>query len=184
MAIKLSQDERESLERFVRPRKPTRRQKAQALLGLAAGDSSETVALRVGISKDLVTELAAQFSERGLAGVGLEKKPEVVVTLVRAGFAAQRFRLPEGSTLEDLIHRSGASRSRQTITVNGTIPEKSLPLRNGALVIFVPAPGNAAGGEHRHSAVPSLRDDDLFEQYRDILKARRESRAREEGGAE
>lgn len=184
MAIKLSQDERESLERFVRPYRPTKRQKAQALLGLAAGDSSETVAMRVGIPKDLVIELATRFSERGLAGVGLEKKPEVVVTLVRPGVDAQKLRLPEGSTLEDLIDRSGASKARQTITVNGIIPERSLPLRNGAVVIFVSTPGNAAGGEHLPSGVPSLRDDGLFEQYRDILKARRKSRAREEGSAE
>jgi hypothetical protein len=184
MTIKLSQDERASLEQFVRPYKPTKRQKAQALLGLAAGESPETVAMRVGISKDFVTELATRFAERGLAGVGLGKKPEVVVTLIRPGVGSQKFRLPEGSTLEDLIRRSGASTKTQTVSVDGIIPERPLPLHNGAVVVIASAPKNAAGGEHPHSAVPSLRDDDLFEQYRDILKARRKSRAREEGSVE
>jgi hypothetical protein len=184
MAIELSQEERASLEQFVRPYKPTKRQKAQALLALAAGESPETVAMRVGISKDFVSELATQFAERGLAGVGLGKKPEVVVTLIRAGLSAKKYRLPEGSTFEDLISRSGATTARQTVSVDGIIPEKPRPLHNGAVVIIAPAPKNAAGGELPHPAVPSLRDDDLFEQYRDILKARRKSRAREEGSVE
>ncbi len=184
MAIELSQDERACLEQFVRPYKPTKRQKAQALLALAGGESPETVAMRVGISKESVSELATQFAERGLAGIGLAKKPEVVVTLIRAGVGARKYRLPEGSTLEELISRSGAATARQTVSVDGIIPEKPLPLQNGAVVVIAPAPGNAAGGEHPHPAVPSLRDDDLFEQYRDILKARRKSRAREEGSVE
>ena len=184
MAIKLSQDERASLEQFVRPYKPTKRQKAQALLALAAGESPETVAMRVGIPKDSVSELATQFAECGLAGVGLGKKPEVAVTLIRAGIGVKKYRLPEGSTLEELISRSGATTVRQTVSVDGIIPDKPLPLHNGAVVIIAPAPKNAADGDHPHPAVPSLQDDDLFEQYRDILKARRKSRAREEGSVE
>jgi hypothetical protein len=184
MAIELSEDERASLEQFVRPYKPTKRQKAQALLAVAAGESPETVAMRVGISKESVSELVTQFAERGLAGVGLGRKPEVVVTLIRAGVGAKKYRLPQGSALEELISRSGAMTARQTVSVDGIIPEKTLPLHDGAIVIIAPAPKNAAGGEHPRPAVPSLRDDDLFERYRDILKARRKSRAQEEGSAE
>jgi hypothetical protein len=180
MAIELSQEERASLEQFIRPFKPTKRQKARALLALAAGEPPETVAMHVGISKDSVSELATQFAERGLAGVGLAKKPEVVVTLVRAGVGAKKYRLPEGSTLEDLLSQSGARTAKQTVYVDNIIPEKPLPLQNGTVVFVVPAPKGAAGGQHPSPAVPSLRDDDLFEQYRDILKARRKSRAREE----
>src|SRR3954463_835673 len=90
ISIKLSRDELASLQRFVRPYKPTQRQKAQVLLGLAAGETPETVAMRVGISKDAVTELAARFAETGLAGVGLGKKPKVNVTLVRSGVGARK----------------------------------------------------------------------------------------------
>ena len=35
-----------------------------------------------------------------------------------------------------------------------------------------------------HPRVPSLQDDDIFEEYRKILKARRKKRARQEGSAE
>lgn len=184
MTIKLSQEELASLEQFIRPYKPTKRQKAQALLALAAGESPQAVAMRIGISKDFVSELATQFAERGLAGVGLGEKPEVVVTLIRAGVGARKYRLPEGSTIENLISRSGATTARQIVSVDGIIPEKSLPLHHGAVVIIVPAPKNSAGGQHPHPAVPSLQDDDLFEQYRDILRSRRKSRAREEGSVE
>src|SRR4051812_5119980 len=89
MPINLSPDERASLEQFVGPYKPTKRQKAQALLGLAAGESAEAVAMRVGIPEEVVTELAVQFTERGLAGIGLVRIPEVVVTLIRDGIGAQ-----------------------------------------------------------------------------------------------
>jgi hypothetical protein len=184
MAITLSQDERASLEDFVRPYRPTKRQRAQALLGLAAGEPPETVAMRVGISKEAVDHLAVQFAERGLAGVGLGRKPQVVVTLIRAGVGARRYRLPEGSTLDDLIRRSGAATAGQTLSVDGMAPAGPLPLHHGAVVILAPAPDTAAEDAAPPPAVPSLRDDDLFEQYREILKARRASRAREEGSAE
>jgi hypothetical protein len=181
MLIKLSQDEHASLQRFIRLYKPTQRQKAQVLLGLAAGDSLEIVAMRVGITKDVVTELVARFAETGLAGVGLGEKPEVNVTLVRAGVGARKYRLPEGSTLDDLLVRAKATTKGQSVLVDGVIPETSLALHNGAIVVIAPAPRNAVGGEPPPTSVPSLRDDAIFEEYRDILKARRRSRAREEG---
>jgi hypothetical protein len=184
MPIQLSQDERAFLEQFVRSYKPTKRQKANALLGLAAGESPETVAMRVGILKEVVTELAALFAERGLAGVGLSKRPEIVVTLARAGGDPRKYRLPEGSTLADLLSRSGTTTREQTVFVDDVIPEESLVLYDKAIVTIVPAPKNAAGGEPQQLGVPSLRDDFIFEQYRDILKARRETLAQEEGSVE
>ena len=184
MPIQLSQDERAFLERFVRSYKPTKRQKANALLGLAAGESPETVAMRVGILKEVVTELAARFAERGLAGVGLSKRPEIVVTLARAGVEPRKYRLPEGSTLADLLNRSGTTTSEQTVLVDDVIPEEPLVLYDKAIVTIVPAPKNAAGGEPQQVGVPSLQDDLIFEQYRDILKVRRKALAEEEGSVE
>jgi hypothetical protein len=173
MAINLSPDERASLKQLVRPHKPTKRQKAQALLGLAAGESAEAVAMRVGVPTEVVTELAVQFAERGLAGVGLAKRPEVVVTLIRAGVGAQKYRLPKGSTLDDLLDRSGASIEEQSVLIDEVVPERSLILKDGATVIIAPPPRNAASGEPLQTAVPSLQDDASFEEYRDILKGRR-----------
>jgi hypothetical protein len=184
MPINLSPDERASLERFVHPCKPTKRQKAKALLGLAAGESADVVAMRVGIPKEVVTELAVQFAERGLAGVGSVRRPEVVVTLIQAGIGAQKYRLPKGSTLDDLLKWAGASINEQSVFVDEIGPERSPVLRDGATVIITPPPKNAASGEPPHTSVPSLQDDAIFEEYRAILKARRRSCAPEEGPVE
>lgn len=113
MSIQLSPEQRGYLERLARGRiKPTRRQKAIALLRLAEGDTSEGAARCAGIARADVEALASDFNERGLDGAGL------VV-------------------------------------------------------------GEAAGP----SQVPSLQDDEIFEEYRRILKARRKLRARREGSA-
>ncbi len=70
MPIELSQADRQFLERFV-TRKPrtTRRQRAQALLLLAAGQSPSFVSQIVGIPKADVHSLEAQYAARGLAAV-------------------------------------------------------------------------------------------------------------------
>src|SRR3954447_25818698 len=156
MRINLSPDERASLEQFVGPYKPTKQQKAQALLGLAAGESAEEVAMRVGISKEVVTELAVQFGERGLAGVGLIERPEVEVTLIRAGVGAQKYRMPKDSTLDDLLNRAGASTKEQTVFADEDVSESSLVLPDGATVIIAPASKHAADGEPLPTTIPSL----------------------------
>jgi hypothetical protein len=184
MPIQLSQDERAFLEQVVRPFKPTKRQKAHVLLGLAAGEPPEAVAARVGLPKEVVTELAARFAEDGLAGVGLSKKPQTVVFLLRPGVGLQRCSLPEGSTLTDLLSRTRATTKGQTVFVNDIIAEESLVLPHKAVVTIVPASNNVASGEPQQGAVPSLRDDLIFEQYRDILKVRRKALAQEEGSGE
>ena len=70
MPIELSQTDRQFLESFV-TRKPrtTRRQRAQALLLLAAGHSPSFVSQIVGIPKADVQSLEAQYAARGLAAV-------------------------------------------------------------------------------------------------------------------
>lgn len=74
MTIALSQDDRRYLEDLAgRPMRPTRWQKAQALLGLAAGESHELVAKRVGIRKEDLASLVDRFTKDGLGGVGLNR---------------------------------------------------------------------------------------------------------------
>ena len=83
MSIQLSQDERDHLEQLARRKmKPTRRQKAIALLRLAEGDTPEKAALYAGIHEEDVAALASKFSEQGLAGVGLGGKSEILVALI------------------------------------------------------------------------------------------------------
>ena len=53
--------------------RPTKRQKAQVLLGLALGETPEKVSIRVGIKKEEIATLADQFMAHGLKGIGLER---------------------------------------------------------------------------------------------------------------
>jgi hypothetical protein len=72
MPIRVSPEQRSSLERVAHGRiEPTPRQKALALLRLAEGDSSEMAAQCAGIPKSDVETLASNFTEGGLAGIGL-----------------------------------------------------------------------------------------------------------------
>jgi hypothetical protein len=114
MSIQLSPEQRTYLERLARSRtKPTPQQKALALLRLAEGESPEMAARSAGLEIEDVETLASNFTEGGLAGIGL-----------------------------------------------------------------------STGDEAGHPRVPSLQDDDLFEEFRKILKARRKVRARQKDSSE
>jgi uncharacterized protein (DUF433 family) len=72
MVINLTQEDRRYLEQFAkRKMRPTNRQKAEALLGLALGETPERVSIRVGITKEDLSLLVDRFTEAGLKGVGL-----------------------------------------------------------------------------------------------------------------
>jgi uncharacterized protein (DUF433 family) len=72
MPIRLTHRDRQDLEQLAnRKVRPTNRQKAQALLALASGESAESVAMRVGIRKADLAALVRRFAEAGLEGVGL-----------------------------------------------------------------------------------------------------------------
>jgi uncharacterized protein (DUF433 family) len=74
MVINLTQEDRRYLEQFAkRKMRPTNRQKAEALLGLALGETPERVSIRVGITKDDLSSLVDRFTEAGLKGVGLRR---------------------------------------------------------------------------------------------------------------
>ena len=76
MPIELSPREREILVHHAnRKRKPTRRQKARALLSLAEGLTVERIAESTGMTKDELNGLFLLFNERGLAGLDLAPQP-------------------------------------------------------------------------------------------------------------
>jgi hypothetical protein len=181
MSIQLSPDEREYLERLEHRRmKPSRRQKAIALIRLSKGLTPAEAAKHAGIPKEEVVKLAAGFAEHGSAGVVLGGKPEVLVRLVRPGVGTQKHDLPEGATLADLLRRSGATTADQVIYVDGVISRETSPLRDGAVVMIVPRPKTAAGVEPWRATLPSFQDEDLFQEYREALKEYRQSLAPEE----
>jgi hypothetical protein len=181
MSIQLEQDERDYLERIVRrPMKPTRRQKALALLRLAEGDMPEQAAQHAGIPIEEVAALASEFIESGLAGVGLDGKPKTLVRLVRPGLGVRKYYLSNGVTLADFLRRSKTTTAGQAVYVDGLLAEETMPLRDGSVVMIVPQPRNAAVAQPWRATIPSFQDDEIFEQYRAILKARRKARARQE----
>ena len=73
MQLRLTTEDRKYLEEVAGRRvRPTKRQKAQALLRLASGGTPESVSMHVGIRKEDIATLVDQFMEQGLKGVGLQ----------------------------------------------------------------------------------------------------------------
>lgn len=181
MSIHLNEQGRASLERFEKGRmKPTRRQKAIALLRLAAGLSPAVAAEHAGIPKEEVEALATRFAEGGLDGVGLGVKPKILVRLLRPGVGVQKYHLTKGATLADLLRRSEATTTNQAVSVDGLEAEETVPLHDGAVVMIVPQPRNSAVDEPWRVTIPSFQDEALFRQYTEALKARRRDLGLEE----
>jgi hypothetical protein len=143
------------------------------LLRLEEGLSPAQAAMHAGISKDEVEALATGFAESGLAGVGLGERPKHLVQLIRPGIGAQKYGLPAGATLADLLRRSGAVTTNQAIYIDGVLAEGTVLLHDGAVVAIVPRTRNAAVDEPWRVTIPSFRDEALFQQYTEVLKARR-----------
>jgi uncharacterized protein (DUF433 family) len=72
MSLLIDEADRRYLERLVaRKSRPTKRQKAQILLGLANGEDVDVVAMRVGVPKPEVLNVASQYATHGLESTGL-----------------------------------------------------------------------------------------------------------------
>jgi len=97
----------------------------------------------------------------------------IIVRLVRLGVGIQKYYLPRGATLADLLRRSEATTMHQVIYVDGFMAEETVPLCDGAVVVIVPQPRNAAVDEPWRATIDSFQDEALFQQYTEILKARR-----------
>jgi sulfur carrier protein ThiS len=105
---------------------------------------------------------------------------KISVHLVTPGVGVRDYHLSEGATLADLLRQSATSTTDRAIFVDGLPLEESLPLREGAVVTIVPKPGDSATDEPWRAVVASFRDEALFREYSEILKARR----REDNSAE
>ena len=98
----------------------------------------------------------------------------IVVHFIRPGVGSHDYHLSEGATLADLLRLSGASTTNQVVFIDGVPPEEALPLRDGVVVTIVPRPRNAVSDEPWRAAVPAFRDDAIFQEYSEALKARRQ----------
>jgi uncharacterized protein (DUF433 family) len=74
MQLRLTTKDGKYLEEVAgRKVRPTKRPKAQALIGMALGGTPESVSMRVGIKTEDIAKLVDQFMEQGLKGIGLER---------------------------------------------------------------------------------------------------------------
>lgn len=181
MAIELTQDERNYLKQFVqRKMEPTRRQKAIALLDLADGKTPAEAARCAGIPKDEVNAMAFRFSEHGLPGIGFGANSKIQVELIRPGVRARKYRLTKGDTVADLLSRSKISTTNRIVLIDNVEAVESSPLHEGAVVLIAPRATNGPQQDSSRPKIASLQDDAIFQQYREILKARRKLRAQQE----
>jgi hypothetical protein len=106
---------------------------------------------------------------------------DILVHLVRPGVGARDYHLSAGATLADLLRLSETSTTNKTVFVDGVPPEEVLPLHEGAVVTIVPRPRDAAGDEPWRATIPAFRDEALFQEYSEALKARRHEVNSDEG---
>lgn len=95
--------------------------------------------------------------------------PEISIRLVGPGLSERDFHLPEGSTLADLLDRSGASTQDQAILVDGQPLAELLPLRPGMVITVVPRPKDDGLAEPWRGTIPAFQDEALFREYTEIL---------------
>ncbi len=98
---------------------------------------------------------------------------EILVHLAAPGGGGRDCHLPAGATLADLLRLTGTSLASQAILVDGLTPEEALQLREGMVVAITPGSRSTKGDEPWRAVVPSFRDEALFQEYCDVLKAHR-----------
>ncbi|MGC8638387.1 MAG: hypothetical protein ACP5XB_00750 [Isosphaeraceae bacterium] len=84
---------------------------------------------------------------------------EILVHLIRPGVGAEDYRLAKGSTLADLLRRSGASIKHQVVFLDGADADELMALRNGSIVTIAPRSSNARSLDQSHlpSSVKQLK---------------------------
>ena len=99
---------------------------------------------------------------------------EILVHLLIPGVGAVDYHLAEGATLADLLRLSGASTTNRAVFLGDVLLTEGVPLPNDAVVAIVARPRNAAREEPWRAAVPAFRNEVLFQEYCEALKAHRE----------
>jgi sulfur carrier protein ThiS len=108
---------------------------------------------------------------------------QIQINLVTPGVAAREYHLPEGATLADLLRRCGYHSAGHAVLVDGATPEEALALQDGTVVTIVPRPEQTVGAEPWRATIAAFQNEDLFQEYTESLKARREAEDPEEGPA-
>ncbi len=105
---------------------------------------------------------------------------EIVVYLVRPGDPLRTYHLSKGATLADFLSLIGTSSTDEKVYVQGVPIEGASPLNDGTVVTIVPQSWNGRGNEPWRGVITAFQDEALFEEYMEILKAKRQEEFPEE----
>jgi hypothetical protein len=98
---------------------------------------------------------------------------ELLVHVVRPNVGARDYYMSAGATLADLLRLSETSIENQAILVDGVRTAEIVQLHAGAVVTILPQARKAAGTAPWREPIPAFRDDALFQEYSDAVKAHR-----------
>jgi hypothetical protein len=98
---------------------------------------------------------------------------KIGVTLLRTGIGRERFDLPEGATLGDLLRLAQAEADHLEILIDGRPLAECLVLQPDTIVSVTPKPtGTAPRGDWRRNA-GMFKDNPAFEEMMAEIEARR-----------
>jgi hypothetical protein len=103
-----------------------------------------------------------------------EPAEEILVRVVRPNVGARDYYMSAGATLTDPFRLSETSIENQAILVDGVPTVEIVQLQAGAVVTILPQAKKAAGTEPWREPIPAFRDEALFREYSDAVKARRD----------
>jgi hypothetical protein len=98
---------------------------------------------------------------------------EILVRIVRPNVGASDYYMSAGATLADLLRLSETSIENQAILVDGVPTAEIVQLHAGSVVTILPQARKVAGTEPWRAPIPAFRDEALFQEYSDAVKARR-----------
>jgi hypothetical protein len=99
---------------------------------------------------------------------------EILVHVVRPNVGARDYHMSAGATLADLLRLSETSIENQAILVDGVPTAEIVQLHAGSVVTILPQARKAARTEPWRVPIPAFRDETLFQEYSDAVKARRD----------
>jgi hypothetical protein len=99
---------------------------------------------------------------------------EILVHLATPGGGTREYPMAVGSSLGDLLRRIGGLMPRASILVDGVPPEDALLLHDGVVVTVMPPDRSQSTDILNRKPIPSFQDEELYQEYRAAVEARRE----------
>jgi hypothetical protein len=97
------------------------------------------------------------------------------ITLIQDGVGKERFSLPAGATLADLLRAAQVADAPHVTTINGRSIEEFLVLQPGMVVTFTPVIRGPVTRDSWRETFGMFKDDPLFQEMVDAGRAIREA---------